>query len=85
MKLKRVDGIFILELGGGFCISFKKTWIDQLKTLPYDTYGEFIRANIYPVLSLEEKKIWNKNTISNRDLQTVVLEYADNLNLISSS
>jgi len=83
LKLERLDGELILYLDNGSCISFKKAWIDELISLPYDRYGDFIHSNIYPALSVEEKKIWNKSTVNNRDLQTAIQEFSDNHSLIS--
>jgi hypothetical protein len=53
-------------------ITFREEWIKQLRILPYEQFGEFIRTNIYPALNDSDKKIWNSSTISNRDLQTAV-------------
>jgi len=53
-------------------ISFHDEWVEQLRALPYDQFGEFIRSTIYPALSDKERKLWNKATISNRDLQAAV-------------
>jgi hypothetical protein len=72
LKFEYIDGNFMLNLGSGFYVSFQKNWVEQLKTLPYDRFGDFIRSNIYPALSNEEKRIWNKSTISNRDLQAAL-------------
>jgi hypothetical protein len=72
LKLVRVNGEITLNLEDGSCISFKKVWIDELMLLPYDHYGDYIRSNIYPALSVEEKKIWNKATVNNRDLQAAI-------------
>jgi hypothetical protein len=83
LKLDRVEGELLLDFGDGSRISFKKVWINELQSLQYDRYGDFIRSNIYPALSFEEKKIWNKATVSNRELETAVQEFSDNRSLIS--
>jgi hypothetical protein len=84
LRLERVVGELLLDLGGGSCISFKEVWINELLSLPYDRYGDFIRSNIYPALSDKDKKIWNKATVNNRELEAAVQEFSDNHSLISS-
>jgi hypothetical protein len=84
LKLERVNGEIILTLGDGSFILFKKIWIVELMSLPYDRYCDFIRSNIYPAFSDEEKKNWNKATVSNRDLQAAVQSFSNNHSLIPS-
>jgi hypothetical protein len=56
VNIEILHGILKLDLGGSF-ITFQKSWIDQLINFFIERYGEFIRSNIYPSLSVEEKKI----------------------------
>ena len=69
MKLERVEGVLMLRLSPESYISFHETWVEQLRALPYEQYGNFIRKNVYPALSLGERSLWNKSTINNLDLQ----------------
>ena len=75
MRLQRInDGLFLC-LDPERSISFLESWVEQLRSLPYEKYGDFIRKNIYPALSLMERSLWNKATISNRVLQKAVEEF----------
>jgi len=62
----------MLRITPELSIPFQYEWVEQLRALPYDQFGEFIRSTIYPALSGKERKLWNKATISNRDLQAAV-------------
>lgn len=72
MRLERIHGVLMLHITPELYISFHDEWVVQLRALPYDQFGEFIRSTIYPALSDKERKLWNKATISNRDLQAAV-------------
>jgi hypothetical protein len=54
------------------CIAFRDEWVELLRTLPYDQFGEYIRSTIYPALSDKDQKLWNRATISNQDLCTTI-------------
>ncbi|NLG17863.1 MAG: hypothetical protein GX556_11070 [Fibrobacter sp.] len=72
MILERIQGALMLHITPELCIYFRSEWVEQLRALPYDQFGEFIRSTIYPSLSDKERRLWNKTTINNRDLQAAV-------------
>lgn len=72
MKIDRIQNVPFLMINIDCMITFREEWITQLRTLPYDQFGDFIRTNIYPALTDTDKKVWNSSTISNRDLQAAV-------------
>lgn len=73
MRFERINDILILWISDDTSITFRDEWIHHLRALPYEKFGEFIRANIYSALNDTDRKIWNSVTISNRDLQSAVL------------
>ena len=75
MKLERIDGVLMLFISPDSYISFLDSWVEQLRSLPYDQFGEYIRTNIYPALSEKERRLWNKSTISNRVLHAAIGEF----------
>jgi len=72
LRIERIQDVITLHISDESCVSLRKEWVEQLRTLPYEEFGEFIRTSIYPALNDNERKIWNKATISNRDLQSAV-------------
>jgi hypothetical protein len=72
VKIDRIQNVPFLMINIDCMITFREEWITQLRTLPYDQFGDFIRTNIYPALNDADRKIWNSSTISNRDLQAAV-------------
>lgn len=76
MKFDRIQGVLFLEINSDCLITFKDEWVEKLRSLPYDQFGEFIRSTIYPAFNDKEKKIWNKVTISNIDLQAAIQAFA---------
>jgi hypothetical protein len=72
VKIDRIQDVPFLIISIDCMITFREEWIQQLRILPYEQFGEFIRTNIYPALNDGDRKIWNSSTISNRDLQTAV-------------
>lgn len=74
MKLERIGDALMLRITSDGYVSFRAEWIEQLRALPYDQYGEYIRTTIYPALSDMERKLWNKATINNRVLREAVQE-----------
>jgi hypothetical protein len=72
VKIDRIQDVPVLIITIDCMITFREEWIKQLRVLPYDKFGEFIRTNIYPALNDTDRKIWNSSTISNRDLQAAV-------------
>jgi hypothetical protein len=74
MKLERIDGKLLLCIAPQTTITFQESWVEQLRPLPYDQFGEYLRTNIYPALSDHEKKLWFQSNISNIDLQTAINE-----------
>ena len=75
MKIDRIQNVLFLIINIDCVITFREEWIMQLRALPYDQFGEFIRTNIYPALNDTDRKIWNSSTISNRDLQAAVQSF----------
>lgn len=76
MKIVRNNDLIQLELGNEEIIVIKRDWIDNLKSLPYDKFGDYIKSNIYPALTDKERKIWNRATISNVELQTALQDFS---------
>ena len=74
MILERTQDGLMLRITPELSITFQDEWVEQLRARPYDRYGEFIRSTIYPALSDHDRKIWNKTTISNLDLQVAIQE-----------
>jgi len=72
LKLERIRDVIMLHITPEHCITFREEWIEQLRALPYDQFGEFIRSTVYPALSDNDRKLWNKVTINNRDLHAAV-------------
>lgn len=76
MLLDRFQGELFLSINSDFKITFKLEWVEKLLSLPYDQFGEFIRANIYPSLTDKERIIWNSTTISNLELKTALQAFS---------
>ena len=55
-----------------FVGSFREEWVEQLRALPYEQYGDFLKDTIYPALTEEERKLWHKSQISNRALHAAL-------------
>jgi hypothetical protein len=74
MKFDRIQGILFLifDADSDQLITFKDKWAEMLRSLPYDQYGVYIRAEIYPALTDTEQKIWKSTTISNLALRDAV-------------
>lgn len=72
MKLERILNVIVLHIDDNKSIVFREEWVEQLRTLPCDDYGTFMRDTIYPALSVKDRNIWHKTTISNRDLQSAI-------------
>jgi hypothetical protein len=72
LKLERILNVIVLHIDDNKSIVFREEWIEQLRALPCDDYGTFMRDTIYPALSVEDRRIWHKTTISNRDLQDAI-------------
>jgi len=81
VKIVRNNDVIQLELGNEEVIVIKREWIDNLKPLPYDKFGDYIKSNIYPALSDKERMIWNRATISNVELQTALQEFTSDTNI----
>lgn len=76
MKIIQIDyDALSLEISDENKILFRRAWVDQMKSLPYDQFGEYIKSNIYPVLTDNERMLWNRTTISNRDLHQAIQEF----------
>ena len=72
MKLERINGVLMLYIGDGLCVPFREEWVEQLRALPYEQYGDFLKDTIYPALTEEERKLWHKSQISNRALHAAL-------------
>jgi len=72
VKLNRVHGIPCLIIDDESMITFREEWVQVLRSLPYEQFGDFFHSEVYPTLSDKEKKIWNKTTISNPTLQSAI-------------
>ena len=72
MRLERILNMLILHIDDKKSIVFREEWVEQLRALPCDDYGSFMRDTIYPALSVEDRKVWHKTTISNLDLQSAI-------------
>ena len=68
MTLTRTENAFTLHLTPELTIDFQESWVDYLRLLPFDSYGDYIRSTIYPGLSDTDKRTWNKTTVSNKKL-----------------
>lgn len=70
--LERIHNVIILQISDEIYITFREEWVEKLRTLPYSQFGEFIRSTIYPALSEKDQNIWNRSSITNRDLHNAV-------------
>ena len=75
MIFERISNSIFLKLTEEFRIPFSEEWINHLRSLPYDRFGEFLRGTIYKVLSPQQRKMWNKTRISNTDLMKALEEF----------
>ena len=72
MQLKRIQNKLSLQITHDSFVAFKNEWIEQLRALPYEQYGDFLKDTIYPALTEEERKLWRKAQISNRTLHSAL-------------
>ena len=72
MRLERIRDMLVLHIAAGKSIAFRKEWVEQLRALPYEQYGDFLKDTIYPALTEEERKLWHKSQISNRALHAAL-------------
>ena len=74
MKLNRIDGLQMLklDLGNGHNVTFLKEWFENLRNLPVDEYGSFMRNIIYPELPARDRRSWDRSRISSRDLHAAI-------------
>ena len=75
MQLVRQNGVLLLKFPPDIFISFKESWIRELQKLPIDKYAEYIKTEIYPFFSSQERSSWMKSTINNNELETAIVEY----------
>ena len=75
MKLCKKNGSLMLLIPPDIHISFRESWINELKALSYEKFGEYIRRNIYPFFSIQDRSFWNKSTINNKELQAAIEGY----------
>ena len=71
MKLAKMKSVLMLDISNGR-VKFREEWIEKLRALPSEEFGEFIRLNVYPALSDLEKRLWNRSQISNKDLLSAI-------------
>lgn len=72
MKLDRSTGVLLLHINTHSSVTFRDEWVAQLRALPYEKFGDFMRDTIYPSLSVLDRKTWHRSTINNCDLQAAV-------------
>ena len=70
-----MNGTLMLLIPPDTYISFRETWISDLKSLPYEKFGEYIRRNIYPFFTDLDRSFWNRSTINNKEFQTAIDAY----------
>ncbi len=75
MKLERIQNVLFLKVAEENSIAFREEWVEQLRNLPPEGYGEFMRDTIYPALSAEDRKVWHKTAMSNLDIQSAVMAF----------
>ena len=68
LNLDRINSELILFITPKAGISFREEWVEQLRAIPYEEYGVFMRDTIYPALSVQDRKVWHRSQISNQDL-----------------
>jgi hypothetical protein len=56
-------------------VKFRQEWVEKLRALSHEHFGDFIRLHIYPALSDQEKKSWNRSQISNKDLYNAIQSF----------
>ncbi|MBN1292353.1 MAG: hypothetical protein JXB48_10985 [Candidatus Latescibacteria bacterium] len=75
MKLCKINESLMLQIPPDTYISFRESWINDLKTLPYEKFGDYIRRNIYSFFNSQDRSFWNKSTINNKELQEAIVGY----------
>ncbi|MBN1128957.1 MAG: hypothetical protein JXA71_08225 [Chitinispirillaceae bacterium] len=75
MNLERTPNALFLKITEDFGISFRDEWVRHLRTLPYDRFGDFMRGTVYKTLSDQERKVWHRLKISNKDLFNAVQNF----------
>ena len=59
---------YTLHLSESSSITLEASWVDYLRLVTYDEYGDYIRSTIYPGLCDGDRWVWNRVTVSNRKL-----------------
>lgn len=72
LKVIRSNESIVLEIAEEIRISIREEWLPQINSLTLDKMGDFLRQIVYPSLSKDEQKLWNKSQISNKDLFDVL-------------
>ncbi len=75
VRFEEAGGVLLLKITDDMVVRFQREWIEGLRDLPIDRYGEYLRGNVYPHLTSEDQKTWCKASISNRDLEAAVKEF----------
>lgn len=76
MRLERIKGALFLRISEELSVPFKEEWIEQLQLINTLTaVGDFLRDTLYPALTDEERKVWRRCKINNRDLLNLVQDY----------
>ena len=66
------DNTYTLHLTESSAITLEASWVDYLRLVSFDGYGDYIRSTIYPGLSDTDKRTWNRVTVSNREFHEAV-------------
>ena len=74
MHLQRIHDTLCLHFGHGLTVAFREEWAAQLRGLPLDQYGIFLRDTVYPALSKADRRTWHRVTIDNRSLHKAIQE-----------
>jgi hypothetical protein len=74
LRLERIRDMLVLHIAPKASISFRQEWVEQLRALPYEQYGDFLKDTIYPALTEDERKLWHKLQFSNRALYDALQE-----------
>ncbi len=70
------NSTYTLHLSASSAITLESSWVDYLRLVPYEEYGDYIRATIYPGLSDQDRWVWNRVTVSNKELFKAVMNSA---------
>ena len=72
MELKRKNGVLMLIIPPDNHISFRESWMRDLKALSNAEIGNFIHTQIYPVFSGGARSVLNNTAINEKNLRTAI-------------